>query len=116
MTKTDEDIGSYLTGKYDKNGISECRVDNFESFIKLLGEAISKREANSQASTNIKKKYHMIIRLKIVDEQTMDKTPISMVDFLELTESSFLINKKHFEASELEWLNESFNSLFDLLV
>jgi len=38
------------------------------------------------------------------------------VNFVELSESSFLANESKYKPNELEWLNNSFNSLFDILV
>ena len=75
MSQTDEEEGDEI--------ILETKIRDFAHFINVLGEAINKREANSSmktfcvvsnllesASSLLKKKFHLVIRLKLVDENS----------------------------------------------
>lgn len=114
LLRGDVDLAS--TENFGSLNITDMKILDFEQFIKVMGEAITKREVNSNISASLKKKFHLVIRIKLIDESSSIKKIHAMTDFLELAESSFLNHKKNYDPSELEWLNRSFNSLFDLIV
>ena len=105
--------------------IKECRLKDFGQFINVLGDAINKREINSkrgklklnlETASKIMKKYHLVIRLKLRDQNYRTRKIFSCVDFIETPESSFLTNQENFSEDEIDWLGGSFGALNEILL
>jgi len=105
-----------LNESYESDGISSVNIESYQQFVSAYQEAFEKGEANSNFMNQNQIKFHLVVRFTLSKGDKKKKQFYSKIDFVDLVNSSLLMNQEELDQNEIKWLNESYGSLFSYLL